>query len=97
MLRIVMIAAWAVLLVLLLYIWADVREILGNVKDMKRDTLRASLSSRASESFPNFEKEAKEKQEKKQQEEQVTETAEEKRLNPQEEQVLHDVLTEFLG
>ena len=58
MFRIVMIAAWAALLILILYLWADVREILGIVKDAKRELLRSSLSARASESFPNFEKEA---------------------------------------
>lgn len=45
MFRIVMIAAWAALLILILYLWADVREILGIVKDAKRELLRSSLSA----------------------------------------------------
>ena len=62
MFRIVMTAAWAVLLIVVLYLWADVREIRSVVKDTKRELLRSNLSARASESFPNFEKEAREKE-----------------------------------
>ncbi|MGN8801047.1 hypothetical protein ACTNCH_04310 [Candidatus Merdisoma sp. HCP28S3_D10] len=98
MFRMVMIAAWAVLLLLLLYLWADVREILGIVRDTKRELLRSNLSARAAESFPNFEQEAREEQE--QQAQQETEKPVKsvvKNLNPQEEQVLKEVLSEFLG
>lgn len=98
MFRIVMIAAWAVLLILLLYLWADVREILGIVRDTKRELLRSNLSARAAESFPNFEQEARDEQE--QQAQQETEKSVKsvvKNLNPQEEQVLKEVLSEFLG
>ena len=98
MFRIVMIAAWAVLLILLLYLWADVREILGIVRDTKRELLRSNLSVRAAESFPNFEQEDREEQE--QQAQQETEKPVKsavKNLNPQEEQVLKEVLSEFLG
>ena len=63
MFRIVMIAVWAALLILILYLWADVREILGSVKDIKRELLRSSLSARAAENFPNFEKEEREARE----------------------------------
>jgi len=98
MFRIVMIAAWAVLLILLLYLWADVREILGIVRDTKRELLRSNLSARAAESFPNFQQEARDEQE--QQAQQETEKPVKsvvKNLNPQEEQVLKEVLSEFLG
>ena len=98
MFRIVMIAAWAVLLILLLYLWADVREILGIVRDTKRELLRSNLSARAAENFPNFEQEARDEQE--QQAQQETEKPVKsvvKNLNPQEEQVLKEVLSEFLG
>ena len=98
MFRMVMIVAWAVLLILLLYLWADVREILGIVRDTKRELLRSNLSARAAESFPNFEQEAREEQE--QQAQQETEKPVKsvvKNLNPQEEQVLKEVLSEFLG
>ena len=98
MFRIVMIAAWAVLLIVVLYLWADVREIRSVVKDTKRELLRSNLSARASESFPNFEKEAREKEVDGQQEAaQSSVKSSGKSLNPQEEQVLNDVLTEFLG
>lgn len=100
MFRIVMIAAWAALLILILYLWADVREILGIVKDAKRELLRSSLSVRASESFPNFEKEAGEAEgqdRKMPQEPERQKKSDAKSLNFQEEQVLNDVLSEFLG
>ena len=54
MFRVFIIAAWAVLLVILLYLWADVREISGIVKESKRELLRSNLSVRAAESYPNF-------------------------------------------
>lgn len=101
MFRIMMIAAWAVLLILILYLWADVREIRSVVKDTKRELMRSNLSARASESFPNFEQEAREEQE--QQAQQAQQEPEKpvksvvKNLNPQEEQVLKEVLSEFLG
>ena len=102
MFRIVMIAAWAVLLILVLYLWADVREIRSVVKDIKRELLRSNLSARAAENFPNFEKEAREAREKEADGQQETAQRSSARsagksLNPQEEQVLNDVLTEFLG
>ena len=100
MFRIVMIAAWAALLILILYLWADVREILGIVKDAKRELLRSSLSARASESFPNFEKEAGEAEgqaRKMPQDPERQKKSDAKSLNFQEEQVLNDVLSEFLG
>ena len=96
MFRVFIVIAWAVLLVLLLYLWADVREIAGIVKESKREILRGSLNARAAESFPNFqEEEKKEKNREKQ-------GAEEKKpqgvpLNASEQQVLDEVLTEFLG
>ena len=100
MFRIVMIAAWAALLILILYLWADVREILGIVKDTKRELLRSSLSARASESFPTFEKEAGEAEgqdRKMPQDPERQKKSDAKSLNFQEEQVLNDVLSEFLG
>lgn len=92
MFRIVMIAAWAVLLIVVLYLWADVREIRSVVKDTKRELLRSNLSARAAESFPNFEQEAREEQETEKPVKNVV-----KNLNPQEEQLLKEVLSEFLG
>ena len=98
MFRIVMTAAWAVLLIVVLYLWADVREVLAVVKDAKRELLRSNLSARAAESFPNFGKEARETREAEgQQEAEEQIKAPGKSLDPREEQVLNEVLTEFLG
>lgn len=98
MFRIVMIVAWAVLVILVLYLWADVREVLAVVKDAKRELLRSNLSARAAESFPNFGKEARETREAEEQQEAEEQTkAPGKSLDPREEQVLNEVLTEFLG
>lgn len=74
-------------------------EIRSVVKDTKRELLRSNLSARASESFPNFEKEAREKEVDGQQEAAQSSSVRSsgKSLNPQEEQVLNDVLSEFLG
>ena len=98
MFRIVMTAAWAVLLIVVLYLWADVREIRSVVKDTKRELLRSNLSARAAESFPNFGTEAQETREAEGQQEAEEQTkAPGKSLDPREEQVLNEVLTEFLG
>lgn len=100
MFRVFIVIAWAVLLVLLLYLWADVREISGIVKENKRELLRGNLSARAAESFPNFQEEQRKEQEKKRQQEELE--RQEKKLqgtplSASEEQVLDEVLTEFLG
>lgn len=44
MFRIVMTAAWAVLLIVVLYLWAGRAEICSVVKDTKRELLRSNLS-----------------------------------------------------
>ena len=95
MFRIFMIIAWAVLLVLLLYLWADVREIAGIVKENKRELLRSSLNTRASESFPNFQEE--EQRAARQPQEDGEKQPQKTGLSASEEQVLNEVLTEFLG
>ena len=70
------------------------------------NTLAASLATqslcigpaRAAESFPNFGKEARETREAEEQQEAEEQTkAPGKSLDPREEQVLNEVLTEFLG
>ena len=98
MFRVFIVIAWAVLLVLLLYLWADVREIAGIVKESKREILRGSLNARAAESFRNFQEEEKKERQKNREKQ----GAEEKKpqgvpLNASEQQVLDEVLTEFLG
>lgn len=97
MFRVVLVIAWAVLLVLLLYIWADVREIAGIVKENKRELLRRSLSGRAAESFPNFQEEAQKESEKENEEQTVERKRQTQPLKASEERVLEEVLTEFLG
>ena len=98
MFRVFIVIAWAVLLVLLLYLWADVREIAGIVKESKREILRGSLDARAGASFTNFQEEEKKERQKNREKQ----GAEEKKpqgvpLNASEQQVLDEVLTEFLG
>lgn len=110
MFRVFLVIAWAVLLIVLLYLWADVREIAGIVKENKRELLRSNLSARASESFPNFQAEQEQQAAQdsgqgapggpwKETEGRNAERAKSQgvTLNPSEEQVLNEVLTEFLG
>jgi len=113
MFQIVMIIGWMVLLILLLYVWADVREIANVVKDSKRELLRSNFGGRTSGKTQvvwdeirdsSMEKsrgktrdeirkeswnEANEVQEKK--------LADTEALKVEEEQVLQEVLAEFLG
>ena len=95
MFRVFIIAAWAVLLVILLYLWADVREISGIVKESKRELLRSNLSVRAAESYPNFQEERD--AEEGQKAEAADKKSEKPPLSASEERVLDEVLTEFLG
>lgn len=99
MFRVFIVVAWAVLLVILLYLWAEVREIGTVVKENKRELLRSNLSARAAESFPNFQEEEKKKQEKNGEREQEIQgkKLQTVSLNASEERVLDEVLTEFLG
>lgn len=80
---------WAALMILLLCIRADIKELSAIMKESRREQLRNSFGGRKNEVYPNF------------QEETYKETKEEKRkpstLNQSEEQVLKEVLTEFLG
>lgn len=101
MFQVFIIIAWAVLLVLLLYLWADVRETAGLVKEMKRELLRSYLSVRAAESFPNFQEEQQREEREKAEEAGQGKGSQDRpgvlSLKPGEEQVLEEVLTEFLG
>lgn len=84
---------WAALMILLLCIRADIRELAALMRENRRELLRNSMGGRTNESFPNL------------QEHTYREKAEEKKaegrkpsaLNQSEEQVLKEVLTEFLG
>ena len=95
MFQVLAFVGWAVLLVLLLYIWADVREIAGMVKERKRELIRSSFGTRASGKENNVSEGPKEKETKQVQRSEGSAAA--KPLKESEEQVLQEVLTEFLG
>ncbi len=97
MFEICMIVGWALLFVLLLYIRADIRSMTRILKENKRDMLRSSFGGRTSQQYPGFNEEACWKAEQKERGEE--EKAEPRRapINASEEQVLREVLTEFLG
>ena len=84
---------WAAIMILLLCIRADIRELSVILKESRREQLRNSFGGRANEVYPNFQEESRR--------EVRQETKEEPRqtssLNKSEEQVLKEVLTEFLG
>lgn len=84
---------WAALMILLLCIRADIRELSALMKENRRELLRNSFGGRTNESYPNFQDEAykETKREKKEEPKQV------RSLNQSEEQLLKEVLTEFLG
>lgn len=84
---------WAALMILLLCIRADLRELSALMKENRREILRSSLGGRANESYPNFQDEAfrEKEREKKEQPRQPNS------LDKSEEQLLKEVLTEFLG
>ena len=94
MFQIFMIIGWAALLVLVLYVWADVREIAAIVKDNKRELVRSSFGGRTSGRQQGYPESAAA-------EEYEVAEAEEPRmtggLKDSEEQVLQEVLAEFLG
>ena len=101
MFQIFMMIGWAVLLVILLYMWADIREISEMVKENKREMLRSNIGGRAATVYPNLRENSSRKTAK--QEDGDEEAAPEGKkettlsLNESEEQVLREVLTEFLG
>lgn len=84
---------WAALMILLLCIRADIKELSTIMKESRREQLRNSFSGRKKEVYPNFQEETyKETREEKKEEQRKTSV-----LNQSEEQVLKEVLTEFLG
>ena len=69
MFEIFMMVGWTLLGILLLYLWADVREVKREMKNYRRDLMRNSLGGRTSDNYPGFSeedywKEAREAQEK---------------------------------
>jgi hypothetical protein len=92
--RVLTVIGWMILLVFLLYIWADIRELAAAVKDNKRELLRSSLGGRPAAGNFNFREEASEAVSG---EASAAAPAPKVPLNETEEQVLKEVLTEFLG
>lgn len=106
---------WVIVTVLLLYLWADVREMKQDLKNCRRDLVRNSLNGRTSENYPGFSEEEYWREARKERQKEaaskgqaLTETensegleSEEPKkpaaLKPGEEQVLREVLAEFLG
>lgn len=84
---------WAAIMILLFCIRADIRELSTIIKESRREQLRNSFGGRANEVYPNFQAESHKVsgKEKKEEPRQISS------LNKSEEQVLKEVLTEFLG
>lgn len=83
---------WAAIMILLLCIRADIRELSAIMKESRREQLKNSFGGRSNESYPNFQEELRRGR--------VEDKGERKKssaLNQSEEQVLKEVLTEFLG
>ncbi|MCI8852441.1 MAG: hypothetical protein HFI31_04600 [Lachnospiraceae bacterium] len=114
MLPVFAVIGWIIVTILLLYLWADVREIKRDLKSCRRDLVRNSLNGRTSENYPGFSEEEYWREAKREQADTgkkgqdrdlttgpaISEAAEEKKpaaLKPGEEQVLREVLAEFLG
>ncbi len=100
MFEICMVIGWAAAMILLLFIRTDIRELSGLIRENRRELLRNSIGSRAAESYPNFQKEDRQRgrSAKKEAEKQQAEPEKQPlRLNESEEQLLKEVLTEFLG
>lgn len=84
---------WAAIMILLLCIRADIRELSAIMKESRREQLKSSFGGRKNEVYPNFQKESYKEAREDKEEEQRKPTV----LNQSEEQVLKEVLTEFLG
>ena len=104
--EIFMMVGWTLFGIMLLYLWADVRELKQDVKTYRRDLMRNSLGGRTSESYTGFSeeeywKEAREAEDLEAEFVQEQSVKSEKKkgitLKPGEEQVVREILTEFLG
>ncbi len=100
MFQIFMIIGWAVQLVILLYLWADIREIGELVRENKREMLRNNIGGRASVVYPNLREDSLRKPAAEETPENPAQEGKDEgalKLNESEEQVLREVLSEFLG
>ena len=84
---------WAAIMILLLCIRADIRALSAIMKESRREQLRSSFGGRNNEVYPNFQSETRQEARREKKEEPKQMSA----LNKSEEQVLKEVLTEFLG
>lgn len=84
---------WAAIMILLLCIRADIRELSAIMKESRREQLKNSFGGRKNEVYPNFQEESHKETREEKEEERRKPTV----LNQSEEQVLKEVLTEFLG
>lgn len=84
---------WAAIMILLLCIRADIRELSAIFKESRREQLKNSFGGRTTEVYPNFQEESRKEtmREKKEESKQMSS------LDKSEEQILKEVLTEFLG
>ncbi len=100
MFEICMVTGWAAAMILLLLIRAEIRELSGLMKENRRELLRNNMGNRGGESYPNFQEEARRKRThggEAQRERKPEPEKQSIRLNESEEQLLKEVLTEFLG
>ncbi len=104
--EIFMMVGWTLFGIMLLYLWADVRELKQDLKTYRRDLMRNSIGGRTSEGYTGFSeeeywKEAKEEEPFEVQPVQEEPVKSEKKrsisLKPGEEQVVREILTEFLN
>ena len=93
MFRIGLTIGWAAIMILLLCIRADIRELAAIMKESRREQLKNSFGGRANEVYPNFQEEIGRETKHEKDGEQRKPSL----LNQAEEQVLKEVLTEFLG
>lgn len=84
---------WAAIMILLLCIRAEIRELLTMMKESRREQLKNSLGGRKNEVYPNFQEETNRGSRQEKEEDRRKPST----LNQSEEQVLKEVLTEFLG
>lgn len=98
MFQILMAAGFVTLFVMLLYLWADIRELKTIAKESRRELLRSNFGERSARPAHAFQAEKGSLQEAVQKKQPGSgQAAGRETLKEAEEQVLQEVLTEFLG
>ena len=104
--EIFMMVGWTLFGLIMLSLWADMREMKQDLKTYRRDLMRNQLGGRTSENYPGFSEEeywrsAREEmaleEEAAPEEPARKEKRKEPSLKPGEEQVVREILSEFLG